>query len=80
MYWTNDVLARIVIETNWYARAPLPHERGIPQTVDNSQTKGGVKWIDVTLTELRTWLWMCILRTAFHIEPKPTCVTSYQQH
>ena len=54
LYWTPETLRRIVVETNRYAR----EGSGI---ASDSRTKGGPRWKDVTVSELRAWLGVCIL-------------------
>ena len=56
LYWTDEVVDRIVLETNRYARAVLP-------PVDNEvpRTKGGPAWKDVNRANIRGWLGICIL-------------------
>ena len=56
LYWTVEVVDRIVVETNRYARALLPPmENGLPRT------KGGPLWKDVDRSEIRGWLGITIL-------------------
>ena len=56
LYWTDACLDRIVVETNRYARTPT-------MSVENEQprTKGGPTWKDVTRSDIRGWLGICIL-------------------
>jgi hypothetical protein len=56
MYWTEETIMRIVLETNRYARAPLPRKDN-----EAAQTKGGRKWKDVNAADIRGWLEICIL-------------------
>lgn len=49
LFWTPAMLSAIVLETNRYASSPL----------DGGGTKGGPRWEDFTVPELRaTWLWL----------------------
>ena len=54
LYWTEETLARIVLETNRYARE-------LKGGTGDSRTRGGLKWHDVCVAELRAWLGICIL-------------------
>jgi hypothetical protein len=56
LYWTDDVVDRIALETNRYARAVLP-----PVGNELPRTKGGPKWLDVTHSDIRGWMGICIL-------------------
>jgi len=56
MYWTDDTLDRIVLDTNRYARAELPRK---PHEL--LQTKGGPTWVDIDREEIRGWIGVCIL-------------------
>ena len=56
LYWTDACVDRIVVETNRYAKATLPHvENELPCT------KGGPLWKDVNRAEIRGWLGITIL-------------------
>ena len=56
LYWTDATIDRIALETNRYARAPLPQvENEVPRT------KGGPTWKDVARSDIRGWLGICIL-------------------
>ena len=56
LYWCDDMVDKIVHETNRYARTGLPHP---PPKI--AQTKGGCNWKDVNRSEIRGWLGICIL-------------------
>lgn len=49
-------MARIVVETNRYARAVLPVSDG-----EQPRTRGGESWKDVDVADIRAWLGICIL-------------------
>lgn len=56
LYWTDETLDCIVLETNRYVGIVLPHKcNEVPCT------KGGPTWIDVDCIEFRDWIGICIL-------------------
>jgi len=56
LYWSDRTLDHIITESNWYARATLPHKPN-----ELPRTKGGLDWVDVNRVELRGWIGICIL-------------------
>jgi hypothetical protein len=56
LYWTDACVDRIVVETNRYARAPIMSAEN-----EAPRTKGGPTWKDVTRSDIRGWLGICIL-------------------
>lgn len=56
LYWTDACVDRIALETNRYARAFLP-----PVGNELPRTKGGRAWKDVSRSDIRGWLGICIL-------------------
>ena len=56
MYWSEETLERIVLETNRYARGGLRQRAG-----EQPRTRGGETWKDVDVADIRAWLGICIL-------------------
>jgi hypothetical protein len=60
LYWNDNTLSRIIVETNRYARQVLPVLD--PQNnKEKPRTKGGPTWQDLTVDDFRGWLGVCIL-------------------
>jgi hypothetical protein len=53
LYWHDEMLVKIVDETNEYAKIILPRKNPVDLN-EVPQSKGGTSWEDITITELRS--------------------------